>query len=258
MAAGSATVTRKSRDADCCSVNFLKNVLHIFNVIFLLAGCAVLGVGIWTLAGRQSAAFALLSSGNLSLAAGALVLAGSLALAVALLGCCGVRKENRCLILVYTFLLLVVFLLEALVGVLAYVYQNHVKDELRASLNTTFLQGYEVDPARTAAIDTVQTDYRCCGAVRWEDWDASAWHAGPPTLEPHRVPDSCCRSPAPFCGRSHHPSNIYYTGCIYRITDEVQAHLVILGAVGLGICVLQIFGMVLSCCLYIKLKDIID
>ncbi|VVD03465.1 unnamed protein product [Leptidea sinapis] len=40
---GSALITkkkirpRKSRDADCCSVNFLKCVLHIFNVIFLQA-----------------------------------------------------------------------------------------------------------------------------------------------------------------------------------------------------------------------------
>lgn len=28
---------RKSRDADCCSVNFLKCVLHIFNVVFLVS-----------------------------------------------------------------------------------------------------------------------------------------------------------------------------------------------------------------------------
>ena len=30
----------------------------------------------------------------------------------------------------------------------------------------------------------------------------------------------------------------------------------ILAAVGSGICVVQIFGMVLACCLYVKLKDV--
>lgn len=28
---------RKTRDSDCCSVNFLKYVLHIFNVVFMVS-----------------------------------------------------------------------------------------------------------------------------------------------------------------------------------------------------------------------------
>lgn len=47
-------------------------------------------------------------------------------------------------------------------------------------------------------------------------------------------------------------------GCIYKFTDELRHHLNILGAVGSGICVVQIFGLVLACCLYIKLKDVTD
>jgi hypothetical protein len=47
-------------------------------------------------------------------------------------------------------------------------------------------------------------------------------------------------------------------GCRHKLADEIRDHLIILSAVGLGICVLQIFGMIFSCCLYIKLKDVFD
>lgn len=66
------------------------------------------------------------------------------------------------------------------------------------------------------------------------------------------VPDSCCISYSEMCGKSDHPSNIPYTGCIYQFIDETRDHLNILGAIGFGFCFVQIFGLILSCCLYFK------
>ena len=31
------------------------------------------------------------------------------------------------------------------------------------------------------------------------------------------VPESCCKSPSPSCGKSAHPSNIPYTGCVHPL-----------------------------------------
>lgn len=45
---------------------------------------------------------------------------------------------------------------------------------------------------------------------------------------------------------------------MYQLSSDIKAHLIILGAVGLGISVLQIFGVILSCWLYIKLKDVVN
>ncbi|KAK9502447.1 hypothetical protein O3M35_011226 [Rhynocoris fuscipes] len=56
------------------------------------------------------------------------------------------------------------------------------------------------------------------------------------------------------CGQSNHPSNISYTGCIHKFTAELKKQLDIIFAVGLGISVIQIFGMILTCFLYFKLK----
>lgn len=66
------------------------------------------------------------------------------------------------------------------------------------------------------------------------------------------MPDSCCISYREHCGKSDHPSNIPYTGCIYRFIDDTRDHLNILGAIGFGLCFIQLFGLILSCCLYFK------
>lgn len=58
----------------------------------------------------------------------------------------------------YTFLLLFVFLLEAIVGGLAYFYESHITDELVETLNSTFTIGYAVDPDKTRAIDEMQQE----------------------------------------------------------------------------------------------------
>ncbi|XP_026467704.1 CD151 antigen-like [Ctenocephalides felis] len=102
-----------------------------------------------------------------------------------------------------------------------------------------------------------RVELKCCGANSFEDWRRSAWLMHTP-LEKRLVPDSCCKTEIPMCGKSDHPSNIPYTGCIHSMTDRLEHQLWLLGAVGLGMCALPVFGMIFNCCLYIKLKDFID
>lgn len=85
-----------------------------------------------------------------------------------------------------------------------------------AKKNTIFFFSYAIDQGRTKAIDQMQQEYKCCGAVRFEDWRQSLWISDqsndllfPP--EDRVVPDSCCITPTDLCGLRDHPSNIYYT-----------------------------------------------
>ncbi|ETN61068.1 hypothetical protein AND_007291 [Anopheles darlingi] len=163
----------------------------------------------------------------------------------------------------YTFILLFVFLLEAIVGGLAYLYETQIETELQHSLNTTFMEHYGVSERQTQAIDSMQQKFSCCGAVRFEDWRHSVWLRSRrkdlirPT-EGRLVPDSCCITVTPKCGVRDGPSNIHYTGCIYEMTDDLKYHLILLGAIGLGLSAIEVFGMILSCCLYVKLKNVLD
>uniref|UniRef100_A0A914XBU8 Tetraspanin n=1 Tax=Plectus sambesii TaxID=2011161 RepID=A0A914XBU8_9BILA len=255
---------RLRRDDGCCSVNFLKYIAFIFNFLFYLAGVAVLAMGVWTI-GWKFDYTVLLPTQTYKITTYILIGTGLLVLLVGILGCLGVLRESRCSLLSFTFLLLIVFLLEAVVGVLAYVYSEQIGTELRNSLNGTIVNGYGVDPTVSSALKTLHLQKQCCGAENFEDWRASVWFAsmneeahlkerGFPLL----TPDFCCRTISEKCGKRDHPSNIYYDGCVTALEDEIRRQSIIIGAVALGLSLVQIFGVFISCCLYIKLKDVND
>ncbi|VFV22682.1 patatin-like phospholipase [Lynx pardinus] len=97
--------------------------------------------------------------------------------------------------------------------------------------------------------------FRCCGSNNSHDWRDSEWirsgQAGGRV-----VPDSCCKTVVTGCGQRDHASNIYKVegGCITKLETFIQEHLRIIGAVGVGIACVQLFGMIFTCCLYKSLK----
>lgn len=244
-------VKNRRHDEGCCSVNFAKTFFHIYNFIFFLAGCGVFAVGLWTVITKHQYVN-LLTNIVYPLTAYLLISAGCLTLLTAFIGCCSVHRQNRCSILLYIFLLLLIFLVEAMVGILAYVYRNQVEVDLNHHLDDTFIEKYWISDSETLSIDKMQQEYKCCGATSFENWDKSRWRKESNTT--NLVPDSCCKSVTPNCGKRNHPSNIPYTGCVHRFSEELKQQLVIICAVGLGISVIQIFGMILSCFIYFKLK----
>lgn len=245
--------TYRKRDEGCCSVQFLKYALHIFNFIFLLTGCAVFAVGLWTVIAKQHY-FSILNTSTYAATAYILITAGVIVFLVSILGCVGIVKEDRCCILAYTFLLLLIFLLEAVAGVIAYIYEEQVWSELQNTLNSTFVSDYKYDQAKTDAIDDLQRKYNCCGAESYKDWAYSRWLLEAKDIY-HKVPDSCCITETLNCGVRTHPSNAYHRGCATALANQIKDNLIVLGAVGLGICLVQIIGMIFSCCLYVQLRD---
>lgn len=233
---------------------FLKYVLYVFNFIFWLSGAAILAVGIWTLISKHSYV-TLLASSTYVATTYILVATGAIIILVGFLGCCGAWRENRYLLMVYAGFLLLIFLLEAVSGVIAYMYEAALHDELSRSLNDTMLQNYHKDADMTEAIDDLQQKFKCCGAEHHEDWAYSVWRKTNPSLE-NIVPDSCCKSMSYNCAITWEgPSNIYYDSCITQLEHFLREHLIIIGAVGLGLCLLQIFGIIFACCLARRIKE---
>jgi len=152
---------------------------------------------------------------------------------------------------------------------LAYVYSEQIDRELKQSFKQTLTTKYSIDRSITEAADLLHQNHGCCGADSFLDWRNSTWLKNTNTEEKiiqrqnesnskygiMKAPDICCRTVAPYCGYRDHPSMIYYDGCIGALKQDIQEHEIIIGAIGLGISTVQIFGMVISCCLYIKLKD---
>lgn len=94
--------TYRKRDEGCCSVQFLKYALFIFNFVFVLTGAAVFGVGLWTVITKQPY-FNVLSTSTYAATAYILITAGAIVFLVSILGCVGLWNEDRCCLLAYTF-----------------------------------------------------------------------------------------------------------------------------------------------------------
>jgi len=236
---------RRGEEGACGSASCLKYTLCVYNFIFLLSGCTVCGLGLWTIL-EKGDFIQLLSNGTYQATTWLLVSTGVLSVLTALLGYTAIALENRCLLASYTILLVLVFMFESVIGLLAYVYQEQLEPDLSSSLVATFILGYR----EGGAVDRLQEQHECCGVQTFSDWSGSPWQ-----LE-HRdmkVPDSCCKTVSPGCGWRDHPSNIQYTGCMHRFTQELSLHLRLLGSVSLAIALLQVVGVLLTSCLFSRL-----
>uniref|UniRef100_A0A8C7WXQ0 Tetraspanin 9 n=1 Tax=Oryzias sinensis TaxID=183150 RepID=A0A8C7WXQ0_9TELE len=83
-----------ARGCICC----VKYMLFLFNLLFWLGGCGLLGVGVWLSVSQGS--FATLSPSFPSLSAANLIITlGTVVMVTGFLGCLGAIKENKCLLL---------------------------------------------------------------------------------------------------------------------------------------------------------------
>ncbi|XP_078510264.1 tetraspanin-11 [Lissotriton helveticus] len=237
----------KEEEDDCPTV-CLKYLLFVFNFLFWVGGAAVMAVGVWTMI-EKSDFLSLLASSTFAVSAYILIFAGSFVMMIGFLGCCAIIREKRSCLSLYFSMLLLVFLIELVAGVLAYVYYQTLGEELKQHLNQTMMDNYG-QPGKeplTQAIDRLQQDLKCCGSNSSSDWLSSAYIRSTTDI---LVPESCCKTITLKCGIRNHPSNIYKVegGCITKLEKFLGDHLLVIGAVGVGVACLQLVGAGLTAC----------
>ncbi|KAM5263173.1 tetraspanin-11 [Ctenodactylus gundi] len=237
-------------------IAYLKYLLIVFNFFFWVGGLAVTAVGVGTLVDKSSYLSAL-ASGTYTTSAFVLVFSGTLVVVTGFLGCGAIIREQRSCLSMYFGLLLFIFLVELVAGVLAHVYYQRLSDELRQHLNSTLTERYGQPSAVeiTASVDRLQQDFKCCGSNSSADWQHSTYIQSQ-EAQGRRVPDSCCKTVVAHCGQRAHPSNIYKVegGCVAKLEQFLADHLLLMGAVGIGVACLQVCGMIVTCCLYQRLQ----
>ena len=135
-----------------------------------------------------------------------------------------------------------------------------VHTELVLSLNRSVTEEYGVlqNNQTRLAMDDLQSTFRCCGAESYEDWSRSRWWEESSVRLSRKVPDSCCKTLSVMCGVRDHPSNIFYTGCAYKLSQLVGDHLLLIGSIALVICLVEVAGVILSVKLVRKLSSVGD
>ncbi|GBP26165.1 CD63 antigen [Eumeta japonica] len=161
-----------------------------------------------------------------------LIIIGIIIFVVSFFGCFGAIKENRCMILTFATLLVIIFAAEFAVGIAGYVKHKDLETSITNHLNTTMKNANTTEALRPFNI--LQTDLQCCGIKGYEDWINN----GKP------IPWSCCgNSNGTDCSKDD--KNMHKQGCLDALVDLFKHIAAYLGGVGIGIAVVQVLILIL-------------
>jgi CD63 antigen len=230
----------------------VKYMLFLFNLIFFLAGLGLIIVGAVVQA-KFNDYFSFFGD-SFSGAAILLIVVGSVIFIIGFFGCCGAYKENYCMTMTFAVLLLIIFILEIAAGITAYALRHKVRGFVEQKLHES-IDGYgkSDDPAITKSWDQAQTDFQCCGVNNYTDWSASG-----AKLPDGALPDSCCKENTEGCGAgmltNFDSDKMNSRGCVSGFEEWVQDNIIIVGGVGIGLAFVQLFGIMIACCLAKSIK----
>uniref|UniRef100_A0ACB8F7L0 Tetraspanin-14 n=2 Tax=Sphaerodactylus townsendi TaxID=933632 RepID=A0ACB8F7L0_9SAUR len=176
-------------------------------------------------------------------------------------GCIGALRENICLLRFFCGTIVLIFILELVVAVLAFLFQDWVRDQVEIFFKNNIVS-YRDDIDLQNLIDSLQKMNHCCGAQDPNDWNLNIYFncsSSSKSRERCGVPFSCC-VPDPAqkvlntqCGydirtmaRSLWEERIFTRGCIPALEAWLPRNIYIVAGVFIAIALLQIFGIFLA------------
>lgn len=246
-----------------------KCVLILFNILTAIIGAALLALGLiirlgqnhieWIhetiipllqrviLGNGSSVSFATLLD---ALTLG-IIIVGSILLGISLIGLIGACCESECMLIMYAVFLGIIILAEAASIGVFFIYKDKVVATLSESLKGT-IKGYTgsedaLDGGNqiTAAWNKLQTEFQCCGAVSYRDYEeATVWRKDPPNQV---VPVSCCQPNNPKCSIGQSSSSIYQQNCVDSLLAFLKKNDLIVGLVLAGIFGIEVVLFGMSC-----------
>ncbi|XP_075198659.1 tetraspanin-7-like [Anomaloglossus baeobatrachus] len=236
----------------------LKISLMAFSFIFWAAGLAMLTVGIWAKISLEE--YLVLSTNNYPNTALILLVSGAAVLLWGFLGCISAAVEKQCLLRTYGLFQLAVLLAGLAAGLSGLFYRRDIADGFQSGLQNAVLS-YSEDEEKADALDALQRALHCCGVHSYHDWFESPWSLE--QQETHfghkngSVPSSCCKT-RKGCRNSpllQEALIIHREGCFKKVCDFVSDNMFFIATVALGLALMQIVGIVLSCLLATKITN---
>uniref|UniRef100_A0A098M1A0 Tetraspanin n=1 Tax=Hypsiglena sp. JMG-2014 TaxID=1550645 RepID=A0A098M1A0_9SAUR len=199
----------------------IKYLLFGFNFVFWLAGTAVLAIGLWLRFDPQTKEIVKSEPSTTTFSIGiyVLIVAGALIMLVGFLGCCGAIQESQCMLGLFFTFLLVIFALEVAAAILGFSNKEKLPQEMKKFYESLFEKRQDMN-MRTS-LKAFHFAFNCCGPSGKRD----------PEYQ-----DTCPEEPV---------------ACPKAIDDFFKNKMNLIAAIGIGVAVVMIFGMIFSmilCC----------
>lgn len=210
----------------------VKYLLFLFNLLFWISGCIILGVSIYLKVSKDGNRLTNESLPGIDL----MIAIGVIIMVLGFLGCCGAIRENRCMLLLFFISLLLIFILLLAAGIVGAVSESKVKDWVGDRLKDLTPLSSQPEDVK-ADLEKLQKELKCCGLVDGPgDWT--------------KVPDSCrCNATDSECNSS----GVYSTTCTTQITLLMEKNMEVVLGIAFAIAILLIFGMVFAMILYCQI-----
>lgn len=218
----------------------VKYLLFIFNLLFLLAGLALIAIGAYAYV--QTSSSGLITSGPG--AAIFLIVIGCIVFLISFFGCAGAINNNHCMVVTFGVLLLIILLLQIAAVVTGFV----LKDKLTMALDKEMSESqveYDNDEFIAKTWNDTQAKLKCCGTTGFRTWNVSA-----KLSDSHSVPDSCCQNMTFGCGygknEPQYASELWESGCTTTIKTLLDSNLFLVAIAAAVVAVLEILGIVFA------------
>ncbi|XP_054888536.1 CD9 molecule a isoform X1 [Poeciliopsis prolifica] len=218
----------------------IKYLMFAFNLVFWLAGTAVLAIGLWLKLDSKTNSLLQGEDSPYVLYSGVYVLiaVGALMMVVGFLGCCGAIQESPLMLGLFFSFLLIIFAIEIAAGFWGFSNQNKVLDVINGFYRQTYEEYDKTrDERLKETLRLIQNELYCCGLKG---------RLG----ETH--PDLC--PPA-------EDLEVFIIKSCPDVIDEVfNSKLHIVGGIGITIGVIMVFGLIftmLLCCAIRKSREVV-
>lgn len=226
----------------------IKLLLVVFNVIAVIIGLALIGVGGY--ARLEYGEILSVTHDSYTNIPVVMMILGLIIFVLGFFGCFGSYKENRVLLIIYSGLLIIVIMGEVVAIVVSMIFKNKVGDEVEKGLTENFDAYIAGEEGAMDLIDDVQDTLQCCGLHNTTTWTDNGKWAGNHTGG--EIPVSCCveeLEEGVKCFANATLTPFYEEGCYDKATRILDNNLGLIIGLTCAFLVIQIFGVCLGCTL---------
>ncbi|CAG5023546.1 unnamed protein product [Parnassius apollo] len=203
-----------------CGETCVKYILFIVNLIFALAGLALLGLGIAVQ--LRIATVVTIAETNVHVAPIWAMVVGGIVFLIAFFGCCGAIKENNCMLVTYAIIMIVLMILKVALASLIFVNLDAVVAEIIKNLNEAF-------SSDQAAFQELESYFQCCGTTGASSYTGT-------------LPDRCCADTP--CTATN-----AYSGCNEQVESLFETFGFTIGLLTIVVAAFELVAVVFALCL---------